>query len=70
MEECTKLLTFSKLVLADKLKDYKSIEILRNTIDETIEKLEKHKINENKKIIKTNIKYLKRCSKALNDLIR
>ena len=70
LEECTKLLTFSKLVLADKLKEYKSIEILRNAIDETIEKLEKHKINENKKIIKTNIKYLKRCSRALNDLIR
>lgn len=69
LDECTKVLTFSKLVLADKLKDYKSIEILKNAIDEAIEKLEKHEFNENKKIIKTNIKYLKRCSKALEDLI-
>ncbi len=69
LDECTKILTFSKLILADKLKDYKSIEILKNAIDEAIEKLEKYEFNKNKKIIRTNIKYLKRCSKALDDLI-
>lgn len=69
LDECTKVLTFSKLILADKLKDYKSIKILKSAIDETIKKLENHEFNENKKIIKNNIKYLNRCSKALEDLI-
>lgn len=69
LDECTKVLTFSKLILADKLKDYKSIKILKSAIDEAIKKLENHEFNENKKTIKNNIKYLKRCSKALEDLI-
>lgn len=69
LEECAKVLTFSKLILADKLKDYKSIKVLKNTIDKAIKKIENCKYNENKKIIRNNIKYLKRSSKALEDLI-
>ena len=69
LDECSKVLTFSKLILADKLKDYKSIETLKKTIDEAIKKLENYDFKENKNIIKTNVKYLMRCGKALNDMI-
>ena len=70
LDECSKILTFSKLILADKLKDYASIKNLKKSIDETIEKLENYNVTkENKKIINTNIKYLSRCSKALEEMI-
>lgn len=68
LDECSKLLTFSKLILVDKLKDYTSIITLKKAIDDTIKKLESYNVSENKKIIKTNIKYLSRCSKALEDM--
>lgn len=68
LDECSKLLTFSKLILVDKLKDYTSIITLKKSIDDTIKKLESYNASENKKIIKTNIKYLSRCSKALEDM--
>ena len=69
LDECSKILTFSKLILVDKLKDYKSIETLKKAIDEAIKKIKKYDFKENKNIIKTNIKYLMRCEKALNDMI-
>ena len=70
LDECSKFLTFSKIVLADKLKDYTSIKTLKKMIDDAIEKIKNYNITEdNKKTIKTNIKYLLRCSKALEDMI-
>lgn len=68
--ECSKILTFSKIVLFDKLKDYASIENLRRTIDEIIEKINNINISkDNKKIVKNNIKYLTICSKELGNMI-
>ena len=70
LDECSKLLTFSKVVLVDKLKDYTSIKTLKKTIDEAIEKINNINTTEdNKKIIKNNIKYLTRCSKELDNMI-
>ena len=69
LDECSKILTFSKLILADKLKDYKSIKTLKKSIDDTIKILETYNTSKNTKIIKINIKYLSRCSKALEDII-
>lgn len=75
LEECSKLLTFSKLILADKLGDYKSISSLKDAVIDISSKLSKEldKIAEtknNKKIknAKKSIKYLNRCSKALEDI--
>ena len=71
LEECSKLLTFCKLILADKLIDYTSIKTLKKTIDEAIKKLESINTNkDNNRVVKTNIKYLSRCSKDLEDIIR
>ena len=70
LDECSKLLTFCKLILADKLKDYDSIKTIKENIDETIRKIESFNADkEKKKVIKTNIKYLRRCNKALEDMI-
>ncbi len=77
LDECSKVLTFSKLILADKLKDYTSIKTLKKSIDEAIAKLENYNANietystnkEKKKIVKTNVKYLSKCSKALEEMI-
>lgn len=70
LDECSKLLTFSKIVLLDKLKDYISIKSLKKTIDEAIEKINNIITSEdNKKIIKNNIKYLTKCSKELDNMI-
>lgn len=66
LDECSKILTFSKLILADKLKDYTSIKILKKSIDEAIEKLKNYNVN--KENVKTNVKYLSRCSKALEEM--
>ena len=62
LDECSKILT-------DKLKDYKSIKTLKKSIDDTIKILETYNTSKNTKIIKINIKYLSRCSKALEDII-
>lgn len=69
LDECSKILTFSKLILKDKLKDFTSIKTLKKAIDDTIKKLENCNTNVNKKMIKINIKYLSRCSKALEDMV-
>ena len=70
LDECSKLLTFCKLILADKLKDYDSIKTIKENIDEAIRKIESFNTDkEKKKVIKTNIKYLTRCNKALEDMI-
>lgn len=76
LEECSKLLTISKIVIVDKLKDYTSIESLKNTIDGLIVKLSKKldeiedkKNSKSMKNIKKSIKYLNRCSKALEIII-
>ena len=75
LEECSKLLTFSKIVLADKLKDYKSINSLKDAVDDICSKLSTelenkndNKNNKNTKNIKKSIKYLNKCSKALEDI--
>lgn len=70
LDECSKLLTFCKLILADKLKDYTGIKTIKVNIDEAIKKIESFNADKDKKkVIKTNIKYLTRCSKALKDII-
>lgn len=70
LDECSKLLTFCKLILADKLKDYTGIKTIKVNIDEAIRKIESFSADKDKKkVIKTNIKYLTRCSKALKDII-
>ena len=76
LSECSKLLTISKIVLVDKLKDYKSIESLKESIDELILKLSNEldeiddkKNNASIKNIKKSIKYLNRCSKRLEMMI-
>lgn len=70
LDECSKLLTFCKLILADKLKDYDSIKTIKENIDEAIRKIESFNTDKKKKkVIKTNIKYLTRCNKALEDMI-
>lgn len=74
LDECSKLLTFSKLILLDKLKDSKSIKLLKDAIDKINlklnEELKKHNDKNNIKKIKANVKYLMRCSKALDDMNR
>ncbi len=70
LDECSKLLTFCKLILVDKLKDFASIKTIKENIDETIKKIESFNTDKDKKkVIKTNIKYLTRCSKTLEDMI-
>lgn len=69
LDECSKILTYCKLILADKLNDFNTIKSIKIAIDEFIEKLENDEVNKNKKIIKNNLKYLKRCSKALEKMI-
>ena len=70
LDECSKLLTFCKLILADKLKDYDSIKTIKENIDEAIRKIESFNTDKKKKkVIKKNIKYLTRCNKALEDMI-
>lgn len=68
LDECSKVLTFSKLVLVDKLKDYTSIKLLKDSIDDAIGKIKNYNTKKSKKKIKTNIKYLTRCSKALENM--
>ena len=70
LDECSKLLTFCKLILVDKLKDFASIKTIKENIDETIKKIESFNTDKDKKkVIKKNIKYLTRCSKTLEDMI-
>lgn len=70
LDECSKLLTFCKLILDEKLNDFASIKSIKENIDEAIKKMESFNADKyKKKVIKTNIKYLMRCSKSLEDMI-
>lgn len=74
LEECSKLLTFCDLVLIQELKDYNTVQRLIENIDELILKsevnIEKIKDKKSVKQLKLNIKYLKKCKKALDDFIK
>ena len=70
LDECSKILTFSELVLCEKQKDYEGIKKLKEAIDDTIQKMQNYKDKKNRKIIKNNLKYLSRCSKSLEKLYK
>mgnify|MGYP001020255613 CR=1 FL=1 len=75
LNECCKLLTFSQVVLRDKLKDYKMIETIYSNVDVRVETLERvveefskqvdEIAKEQKKELKTKIKVAKKSIKYL-----
>lgn len=73
LEECAKLLTYCKCWLIEKCNDIENVHKIQECIEQTIFQLEeKYSSEVNKdsmKQLKTNIKYLKKCNKALEDMI-
>ena len=73
LEECAKLLTYCKCWLIEKCNDIKNVHKIQECIEQTIFQLEeKYSSEVNKdsmKQLKTNIKYLKKCNKALEEMI-
>ena len=73
LEECAKLITFCKVYLIEKKNDLNTVKNIQRYIDQTINQLVNATINEKDKKsikqLKTNIKYLKKCNKALEDML-
>lgn len=75
LNECCKLLTFSQIILRDKLKDYKTIETIYSKVDFRVKTLERvveefskqsdEMDKEQKKEIKTKVKVAKKSIKYL-----
>ncbi|MBF1332345.1 MAG: hypothetical protein HXM66_06205, partial [Mogibacterium diversum] len=75
LNECCKLLTFSQVVLRDKIKDYKTIETIYSKVDFRVKTLERvveefskqsdEMDKEQKKEIKTKVKVAKKSIKYL-----
>ena len=85
LNECCKLLTFSQVVLRDKIKNHKMIESIYSKVDFRVKTLErvveefskqsdemdkeqKKELKTKVKVAKKSIKYLKRCTEALQKL--
>ena len=73
LEECAKLITFCKVYLIEKKNDLNTVKNIQRYIDQTINQLVNATINEKDKKsikqLKINIKYLKKCNKALEDML-